>query len=212
VRKGVSRDDYLLKIKPVIRNTRFSQLKIDEIAKYMDISKVTLYKHFSSKDEIIQEIVNYSINFLAEVDSFIQDESLSYVTRFQKNFLQSLICVIYISDLFLNDLKEFYPWLYDHLASALLKRNKNLQKFFESGMEQEIFNRINPVLFMVQDDAVFRRLVEPTFCIQYDVTMKQAIMDYYQMKKYQLLKPDYLDKTEDAAMEGHLVPILQTIS
>ncbi|MDV2887984.1 TetR/AcrR family transcriptional regulator, partial [Alkalihalophilus pseudofirmus] len=57
MRKPVSVDQYIEKIKPVIRRNKFSQLKIDDIAKYMDISKVTLYKHFSSKDEIIQRVV-----------------------------------------------------------------------------------------------------------------------------------------------------------
>ncbi|ANS73422.1 TetR family transcriptional regulator [Paenibacillus yonginensis] len=212
MRKAVSRDQYLLKIKPVIRHTKFSQLKIDEIAKYLDISKVTLYKHFSSKDEIMQEIVDYSVNFLHEVDQVVQDESLSYIKRFQKTFIESLVCVIYITDLFLDDLKEFYPHHFDDLSAAMQDRNKKLEVFFESGMEQGIFNRMNAVLFMVQDDAVLRRLVEPSFSIQYDVTLKQAVMDFYQMKKYQLLKPEYLDQADDSSVEKRVVQILQTVS
>nr|WP_094096417.1 TetR/AcrR family transcriptional regulator [Paenibacillus physcomitrellae] len=201
-----------MKIKPVIRHTKFSQLKIDEIAKYMDISKVTLYKHFSSKDEIIQEVVDYSVNFLDEVDQVIEDENLSYIKRFQKTFIQSLVCVIYITDLFLDDLKEFYPHHFDALSAAMQDRNKKLQAFFESGMEQGIFNRMNAVLFMVQDDAMLRRLMEPSFSIQYDVTLKQAVMDFYQMKKYQLLKPEYLDQADDSSVEKRVVQILQTVS
>lgn len=53
MRKAVSVYTYVEKIKPIIRKTKFSQLKVDDLAKYMDISKVTLYKHFSSKDDII---------------------------------------------------------------------------------------------------------------------------------------------------------------
>lgn len=105
MRKPVSVDQYIEKIKPVIRRNKFSQLKIDDIAKYMDISKVTLYKHFSSKDEIIQRVVMYYINYLQGADTVVKDDSVSYVERFQMTFLQSLICVTFISDLFLNDLK-----------------------------------------------------------------------------------------------------------
>jgi AcrR family transcriptional regulator len=212
VRKPVSVDKYIEKIKPVIRKTKFSQLKIDDIAKYMDISKVTFYKHFSSKDEIIQQVVEYSINFLQEVDTVVKDDSVSFIERFQKTFLQSLICVIYLSDLFLHDLKEFYPHLFENLATAQQIRNKNLQTFFESGMDQNIFNRMNAVLFMVQDDAVLRRFMEPSFSIHYDVTLKQAIIDFYKMKQYQLLKPEYLDTVDDSVIEKDIVKILQTIS
>ncbi|GEB76570.1 TetR/AcrR family transcriptional regulator [Sporolactobacillus inulinus] len=212
MRKPVSVDQYIEKIKPVIRRNKFSQLKIDEIAKYMDISKVTLYKHFSSKDEIIQRVVMYYINYLQGADTFVKDDSVSYVERFQMTFLQSLICVAFISDLFLNDLKEFYPHHFEDLAAAQQSRIKNLQTFFESGMKQKIFNKLNAVLFMVQDDAVLRRFMEHSFSIQYDVTLKQAIMDFYKMKEYQLLKPEHLDTVDDSVIEKEVSKVLQTIS
>lgn len=213
MRKPVSADQYINKIKPVIRKTRFSQLKIDDIAKFMDISKVTLYKHFSSKDEIIEQVVEYEEKYLQQADTLVSDDSVSYAERFQHTFLQSLICVIYLSDLFLQDLKEFYPQLFDRLVIAQQNRNKNLQAFFESGMDRNVFNRLNAVLSLVQDDAVLRRIMEPTFSIQwYDLTLKQAIMEFYKIKKYQLLKPEYLDAVDDSDFENKVVHILQTIS
>lgn len=178
----------------------------------MDISKVTLYKHFSSKDEIIQRVVMYYINYLQGADTVVKDDSVSYVERFQMTFLQSLICVTFISDLFLNDLKEFYPNHFENLAAAQQSRIKNLQTFFESGMKQKIFNKLNAVLFMVQDDAVLRRFMEPSFSIQYDVTLKQAIIDFYKMKEYQLLKPEHLDTVDDSVIEKGVSKVLQTIS
>jgi hypothetical protein len=65
---------------------------------------------------------------------------------------------------------------------------------------------------MVQDDAVLRRFIEPSFSIQYDITLKQAIMDFYNMKQYQLLKPEYLKMIDDSDMERKIVNILQSIS
>jgi AcrR family transcriptional regulator len=47
----------LTKIIPVLRTKSISSLRMDDIAKYMDISKATLYKYFSSKEEIIQSVV-----------------------------------------------------------------------------------------------------------------------------------------------------------
>jgi len=208
----VSVETYIEKIKPVIRRTKFSQLKVDDLAKYMDISKVTLYKYFASKDDIIEQVVDYYIDYSKKADATANDESVSFLDRFQITFLQSLMCAMYISDLFLQDLKEFYPHHFENLSAALQNRNKNLQAFFESGMEQQIFNRLNAVLFMVQDDAVLRRFIEPSFSIQYDITLKQAIMDFYRMKQYQLIKPEYLKMIDNSNIEGKIVHILQTIS
>ncbi|MCA1293273.1 TetR/AcrR family transcriptional regulator [Paenibacillus sp. alder61] len=212
MRKAVSVEKYIEKIKTVIRKTKFSQLKVDDLAKYMDISKVTLYKYFASKDDIIEQVVDYYLDYSKKADATANDDSVSFLERFQITFLQSLMCAVYISDLFLQDLKEFYPHHFENLSVALQNRNKNLQAFFESGMEQQIFNRLNAVLFMVQDDAVLRRFIEPSFSIQYDITLKQAIMDYYRMKQYQLLKPEYQKMIDDSHMEVKIVHILQTIS
>jgi hypothetical protein len=44
---------------------------------------------------------------------------------------------------FMLDLKEFYLQHFENLSVALHNRNKNLQAFFGSGMEQQIFNRLN---------------------------------------------------------------------
>ncbi|GIO15818.1 TetR family transcriptional regulator [Cohnella xylanilytica] len=213
MRKAVSADQYIYKIKPVIQRTRFSQLKIDDIAKYMDISKVTLYKHFSSKDDILERVVEYGMRFLQQADSVTNDDSIPYIQRFQKTFLQSLILVIFLSDLFLQDLKEFYPGLFEKIVVAQRNRNKNLQEFFERGMERKIFNRMNAVLSLVQDDATLRRILDPTFSIQwYDLTLKQAVMEFYRMKKYQMIRPEHLDTVDDSGMEEEIVRILQSIS
>lgn len=212
MRKPASTEHYVMKIKPVIRKNKFSQLKIDDIAKHMDISKVTLYKHFASKDDIIQQVVEYEINYLQQADAIVKDETVSFIERFQQTFLQSLICVVYLSDLFLEDLKEFYPRLFEGLVIAQQNRNKNLESFFESGMDQNIFNRMNAVLALVQDDATLRRIMEPTFSIQwYDLTLKQAVMEFYQIKKYQMIRPEHLDTIDDSDFENQVVKILQSL-
>ncbi len=62
--------------------------------------KATLYKRFSSKDEIIEAVVEDFMNYLLEGDADNQDESMSFTERFQKTFIHSLKCVTYISDVF----------------------------------------------------------------------------------------------------------------
>ena len=129
------------------------------------------------------------MNYLLEGDADNQDESMSFTERFQKTFIHSLKCVTYISDV-LQDLKEAYP----HLSDQLVGLNKIVTiicKCFEAGMEQGYFNKMNAQLFMVQDDVMLRRIIDHSFCIQYDITLKKAILDFYQLKKYQLLNRVY---------------------
>lgn len=121
------------------------------------------------------------------------------------------MCDVYFG-CFLQDLKEAYPHLSDQLVAAQQNRNRNLQMFFESGMEQGYFNKMNAQLFMVQDDVMLRRIIDHTFCIQYDITLKQAILDFYNLKKYQLFKPEFLDVVDDSEIEKEIIANLQMIS
>ena len=50
---------------------------------------------------------------------------------------------------------------------------------------------------MIQDDSVLRKMFEPSFSVRYNVTLKQAILDYYQMKKFQLIAPEWLGIADD---------------
>ncbi|AFC32565.1 TetR family transcriptional regulator [Paenibacillus mucilaginosus 3016] len=211
MRKPGSVDQYIERIKPVVRKTRFSQLKIDEVAKVMDISKATLYKYFSSGEDIISTIVDHYTDYMLQADTLVQEDSVPYPERFQRLYGHSLRCVIYGSNLFMQDLQENYPPLYDKLAAAQQVRNKNLTPFYESGMEKKIFNPMNPILFMIQDEAVLRSIVEPLFCVQYDLTLKQALLDFYTLKKFQLLTPEHLQAVDDSIIENEIVQLLQSL-
>lgn len=142
----------------------------------------------------------------------IIQQDIDFAERFQKIYEQSLRCVVYVSDLFLEDLRDSYPTLFDRLIAAQQIRYRNLETFFEAGMEQGVFNRLNAALFMVQDDAVLRRIMDPLFSIHYDMTLKQALMDFYQLKKYQLFQPDHVDSVQDSRTEQEIVNILKMIT
>lgn len=212
MKKLENQKSYIDKIKPVLRKSRFSQINMDDMARHMDISKVTLYKYFSSKDEIIEMFVDHCVEFLRNADGELLNEEVPFAKRFQKTYEQSLKCVIYVPDILLQDLREVYPALFDKLFMAQQTRYKNLQRFLESGMDHGEFNRINAMLFIVQDEVVLRHIVDPAFSIQYDLTLKQSLLDFYTLKKYQIFKPELLAKADDTELEEHITQIIQTIS
>ncbi|WP_163853639.1 TetR/AcrR family transcriptional regulator [Paenibacillus elgii] len=206
------KNKYFDKIKPVLRKNRFSQINMDDMARHMDISKATLYKYFSSKDEIITMFVEHCVGYFTYAETVMADESLSYVERFQRTYEHSLKSVVYMPDILLEDLKEAYPNLVDSLYFAQQERIKSLEQFFKSGAADGVFLPINAKLFLVQDDAVLRRIMEPSFTIQFDLTLKNALMDFYQMKKHQLIVPSKLETVNDAYVEKQISQILYQIS
>ncbi|PWW02935.1 TetR family transcriptional regulator [Paenibacillus cellulosilyticus] len=170
------------------RATGFQQLRMDDIAKQMDISKATLYKYFSSKDEIIDLIVDQFVNSVEENDAEdLPGAENSYEVRFRNTFVRTLMIASYRSEPFLRDLRETFPELYGKLESAIAARNERLCTFYEQGMNEGVFNPQNATLLLMQDELIFRNLMDPIYLMKHHLTLRNALWDYYLIKKRQLL-------------------------
>ncbi|PQP83871.1 TetR/AcrR family transcriptional regulator [Paenibacillus sp. PCH8] len=203
---------FLTKIIPVLRTTAISSLRMDDVARHMDISKATLYKYFSSKEEIIQNILDDYIEEIHDSRALMKDNSISFERRFQIAYQHSISHVLYLPEFFWSDVKKLYPALYEGFATALRHHSEQLCHFFEEGMERGTFNEINPILYMIQDEAVIRRVAEPSFSITYDMTIRQALYDFYVMKRNQLLNPTMIESMDDQPVKAHIHELIQQLS
>jgi AcrR family transcriptional regulator len=202
----------LTKIIPVLRTKSISSLRMEDIAKHMDISKATLYKYFSSKEEIIQNVLNVYIEEIHDSRTTMEDDTISYERRFQIAYEHAMTHVLYLPEFFWSEVKKLYPALYEGIASALQHHSEQLCFFFEKGMNQGIFNRISPVLYMIQDEAVIRRIAEPSFSITHDMTIRQALFEFYVMKKHQLMHPSRLGNLDDQPVKAYINELIQQLS
>jgi AcrR family transcriptional regulator len=196
-----------------VKKEGFQQLRTDEIAKMMDISKATLYKYFSSKDEIIQHLVDAYVDVIVDADMNMRaDEQEALVARFQRAFRQTLLITTYGSDAFHHDLREAYPELLDRGKSATHRRNERLRRLYEEGMATGVFPNLNATLLILQDELVFRNLVSPTFLMEHNLSFRNALFDYYELKKHQLFSPDARKALDDTEMHEQLEYLAQKIS
>lgn len=90
---------------------------LDDLAHEMGVSKKTIYRHFSSKEEIVQESLKYLLNK-------VQNEITEAIEKEKNNPIQGIISIYRIG---LNNLKKFSP-------SFLL----GLQKYYPKA--NELFN------------------------------------------------------------------------
>ncbi|WP_440602723.1 TetR/AcrR family transcriptional regulator [Bacillus sp. GB_SG_008] len=206
------RKKLIFKLLPIVKKQGISPLRTDDIARYMDISKATMYKYFSSKEEIIKYIVNIYAEYITSIDQTIFEETVPFGERFQKTFEQSLLIAFYISDTFLLDLKHNAPVLYEQIIQAQNERNNKLKKFYEEHIEKEVFNAVNPALILIQDDVLLRKLFEPTILIQNNMTLYQALFDYYVLKKHQVIHHEYRSNVDDEKMKATIQYIVQKVS
>lgn len=201
------------KLMAPLRSSGFQQLRMDDIAKHMDISKATLYKYFSSKDEIIDQVIENFINYVEEKDAEdLPDVDVPYEKRFRDTFVQTYVIASYRSEQFLKDLRETYPDKYAKLEAAIAARNERLRLFYEEGMEAGVFIRQNATLLILQDELLFRNLIDPVYLMKYNLTLRNAICDYYQIKKRQILVSFSAGSAEDVEMRERLERLAQKVA
>jgi AcrR family transcriptional regulator len=106
----------------------YKNVRMDDLAEYLGISKKTLYNHFDSKESLLtaalQKRVDASLSILEEI---CDDTSLAFIPRL-KEVLRSASSALSFTDVFSsdsglpNDLVEaVFPRLHDHIL-ALVKK------------------------------------------------------------------------------------------
>jgi AcrR family transcriptional regulator len=186
----------------------FQHLRMDDIAKHMDVSRATMYKYFSSKEEVIAGVVQVFVDYIERLaDRNPEDDERSFGIWFQKLFDQTVALVGKITDIFLKDLQTIYPELYDQLRAVLSRREQQALIFYREGKEKGIFNPINERLILLQDDLLLREIINMKYLLQNQISIEQVLYDYYNLKKIQLFRADKLDIVDDSLIE----PVIQHV-
>ncbi|PFN79170.1 TetR family transcriptional regulator [Bacillus sp. AFS076308] len=210
--RQMMRRAYVKKMIDVVRTQGFLSLTIQDIARTMNLSRASLYNYFSSKEDIIMELTNICIDYINEAGQAISNEELSYPLRFRKVFEQAVFSAIYASDIYLNDLKRSCPLLYDKKMQSRTEQLSTLHSFYFNGMKAGVFNKLNPTIIIMQDETVLRKLVNSPFLMEEELSLKQALYDYYEAKKFQVLKPEFLKNKENEDINEMVDCILQKLT
>lgn len=206
------REKLVMRLMPYVQQHGFSPLKMDDAAKYMDISKATMYKYFASKDEIAECIIDkfalfVSDQMLSEAPPSLSPEPHSqpsaeerkfYNESFAQAFKLTIKLSFYLTDILLQDLNTAYPSLSVKLAQAVELCKNKLADYFDSGISLGVFYPINSRLYLTQVDLVFRKLSDPKWLMLQNFTMKQALMDFYKTMKHQVFYEKWMDEDDSA--------------
>lgn len=122
----------------LFREHLYSAVSTDAIAQELGISKKTLYKHFRSKDEILQSIIErITATINQRLDTIYTDTGCPFITRVRA-------CLDFMCDTHRNmatrsvmlDLQRSAPRVWDWIHQARQKRITNIAAFMGDGMKQ----------------------------------------------------------------------------
>ncbi|QGQ95093.1 TetR/AcrR family transcriptional regulator [Paenibacillus psychroresistens] len=200
------------KVVPMIRRNGFQSLKMEEIAKHMDVSKATLYKYFSSKVDVIDAAVSVLVDYIREQIAPQDGNLASFGRGFQMLFEQSVILGAYISDGFLKELQAVYEDQHQRLQDAMLDRQAHISSFYRQGIQNGVFHANSEQLMFLQDYVLTRAMLEVKFLMQYQLTLEQVIAAYYGLVKNQLIKAEFQELVDDTVMHAVFVKIAAKVT
>jgi len=164
------------------------EVPIDEVANILGKSKATIYKHFESYHEIVSLVIASKLEDLRHFQPILEDQSRSYQERY-------VLAVAYVSkhlgdvsNMFLQDLKELYPDLWELINTFKFFALGCLRNFYQRGIEDGTFEDINPDLMVLSDELFFDALTNPSYLTAKGLNLQAAFDSYFKMRFYGILK------------------------
>ncbi|KAB2442459.1 TetR/AcrR family transcriptional regulator [Bacillus luti] len=154
---------------------------ISDLAKQLAVSKRTIYEHYSSKDEIVDEVILNVIESIQEKEKNIaEDDTLQTVEKIRS----ILICIPqqfkFMDARLLAELKKHHynQWL--KLDRFLREGWSTVIRLIEEGMREGSIRQIQVPFFIEVYLGTLNRIYDPMFIEKSDYTlgsMLESIMD-----------------------------------
>ncbi|MNI03005.1 hypothetical protein D3C73_558970 [compost metagenome] len=152
-------------------------------------------------------------SFVEYIHEIIEDSDSDqvFVQRFQQTFEQTILLKEYITDIFLRELENSYPENYERLKEAMKQREDQELAFYDEGIKEGFFNKIDGRLIIMQDE-ILSNVLDVKYLMENHLTVYQVLFDYYNLKKFQLFKPDKIKMMDDNLMIPRIEHMAQKIS
>ncbi len=162
------------------RETGFSKIPVEDIAKGMRISKKTIYKHFTSKEELVEAaFISFMLESADFVKSVVETEDVS-VLKFIRILNRMLTQTTLISNEFLTDLQQVMPGLweeFDRFRSNMMR--DTISRIYAQGIEEGLLkNHPLPVVIAAFVGGI-REVIKSEFLQVNKFTFNQAVGGFY---------------------------------
>lgn len=154
----------------------FYKTTIDEIASEMHMSKKTIYRNFSSKEELVKAVVKkfFDENVL-RIDEVLNIEC-NAVEKLVKLFEVVGTILAKVNDKILSDIHHYAPEHWKEIDDLRTKKMTSfLTNIISQGQNEGYFLEMKPEILITVFIASVRAVVNPEFTINNRFTMIEAL-------------------------------------
>lgn len=175
-------EPWLSKIVPIFHERGFRDLTMDEVVQIVGVSKATFYKYYSSREKLLEDMIERKIREISVFRDLLFDEQQSYYDRYFNALQVSAVAIAQISNKFLQDLKVTYPDMWKVIEEFKGYALEQMQAFYEEGVKSEFLTEVDPRVMVMMDKIFFERMTDPKFLESFDLTMHEAFTGYFTIK------------------------------
>lgn len=184
-------------VNETIVQTGFTGLTMDKIARIMGVSRAKLYQYFSSKDAVVNAVVDRYFVFMDRQQLPTSTAPAEFVDAFPDVFLQLVTLVASSSAVFRADLTRMMPDRAQEFSARYTAWMNNIRDFITRGQAAGAFNAsVIPELFCIQTEATVAAMMNNDRLIQYRLDVRSVLPDYLNMMIAQVVVPTWQDKVD----------------
>jgi AcrR family transcriptional regulator len=151
----------------------FRRVSIEEICREANVSKMTFYKHFKNKDELVKYIIDLIIGIAMEKYREIMDSNMPFIQKVEKSILLKMESSNEMSQEFFDDFhKNASPELRDHFNKLVHANLQTIQNDYKEAQKKgDVRPDINPnfilyyldkILEMAKDENLMKMYKSPS--------------------------------------------------
>jgi AcrR family transcriptional regulator len=180
----------------------FYKTTMDEIAAHLRMSKKTIYKYYSTKEDLVRETIIKFLEFHKENIGQIINENSNAVTKLNELFNYVGKMIAKINEKFIRDIQTQMPDLWKDIDAFRTKMMTiNIGKIIEQGKKEGVFiDKTSAIITGVFISAV-RGVINPEFIMANKFSIKMALEETIEIiingittetgkKAFQLLKSE----------------------
>jgi AcrR family transcriptional regulator len=167
---------------PVYLKNGLKKFSMDDVAAQLNVSKATLYKHFSSRESLLEFSLEVKLQQIGNFQADLFNEQLPFLDRYIAAIHVFFHEISGISNEFLADLKHLHPKLWKKVEFFRNFAADLLKEFYKKGIEQGYFNEVEPAILVLNDRLFFDAISDPDFLNENNLTLQASFHSYFNLR------------------------------
>ena len=179
----IIKEKYVIKFMIYFQKNGIDKCSMTKMATDLKMSKTTIYNHFTTKEEIIEAVVDYKLSVIKDYQTVLENITLPYTERYRKSMLFFCVQTFDVSAPLLMQIEHNYPKIWKKVEQFLLGVMRNLRSYYEVGIEIGMFKtETNPLLLYLDDQKFFELLSNQKVLIDHKISVLDAFNHHFNMK------------------------------